>query len=178
MWGRKNAIDLTGRRFGRLVCVERAPNSSCGATMWICTCDCGNTVTVQYANLTRGATMSCGCLNREKRAERNYKHGGDVRGKQERLYRVWHGMWERCTKEHHISYQYYGANGVTVCDEWKEYQSFREWAMSNGYDPNAERGKCTLDRIDPTGNYEPANCRWTSMAEQNHNRRADHVRSA
>ena len=36
----------------------------------------------------------------------------------------------------------------------------------NGYNENAPKGECTIDRIDPFGNYEPSNCRWVSMAEQ------------
>ena len=45
--------------------------------------------------------------------------------------------------------------------------------IANGYDENAEYGKCTIDRIDPCGNYEPSNCRWVSMAEQNRNKRRE-----
>lgn len=165
-------IDLSGQRFGRLVAIERAPRSKCGATMWVCKCDCGNRVTVQYSNLKRGATQSCGCLNDEHRIN-NIKHGGNRRGKTERLYRVWRGMIERCTRPENISFRYYGQLGVTICNEWKEYAAFKKWALDAGYDPNAKRGECTLDRIDPFKNYCPDNCRWVSMEQQNKNRRAD-----
>lgn len=73
-------VNLSGQRFGRLVAVERAPRSKGGATMWACKCDCGNMVTVQYSNLKRGATQSCGCLNHENRVN-HIKHGGNRRGK-------------------------------------------------------------------------------------------------
>ena len=48
---------------------------------------------------------------------------------------------------------------------------FREWAKKSGYDPYAPRGKCTLDRINSFGNYEPSNCRWATVTEQNRNQR-------
>lgn len=139
--------------------------------MWLCKCDCGSIVSVQYSNLKRGATRSCGCLNKEKRESRNYKHGGSFRGKADRLYRVWRGMIGRCEDPKNNSYKHYGEKGVSVCDEWKNYKLFREWANDHGYDQNARRGECTLDRIDPFGNYEPDNCRWVSMKIQNNNRR-------
>jgi hypothetical protein len=44
--------------------------------------------------------------------------------------------------------------------------SFYNWSIRNGYSEDL-----TLDRIDPNGNYEPANCRWVTMKEQNRNRR-------
>lgn len=166
-----NSIDLSGQRFGRLVAVERTERSRCGATMWLCRCDCGNLVSVQYSNLKHGATKSCGCLNRENRENRNHKHGGSPRGKNERLYRVWRGMHERCENPHHISFKHYGAIGVTVCEEWGDYAEFRCWAIENGYDESAKRGECTLDRVDPFGNYCPENCRWVDMKTQSNNKR-------
>lgn len=168
-----NSVDLSGQRFGRLAAVERTGRSDCGATMWLCKCDCGNFVSVQYSNLKSGATKSCGCLNRENREKRNYKHGGSQRGKCERLYRVWRGMQERCKNPKNISYKHYGAVGVSVCEEWNDYAAFRSWAIENGYDSSAKRGECTLDRINPFGNYCPENCRWANMKTQSNNKRVN-----
>jgi hypothetical protein len=70
------------------------------------------------------------------------------------------------------SYRWYGAIGISVCDEWKDsFQAFQDWAMRAGYDPGAPRGKCTLVRIDPSGDYFPENCRWVDMHVQNSNKR-------
>lgn len=55
--------DLTGRRFGRLVCVEpteeRGPS---GGVVWRCHCDCGNDCLAVSTQLTSGYKKSCGCL--------------------------------------------------------------------------------------------------------------------
>lgn len=68
MAGRK-AIDLTGCQFGRLIALERSYKARCGATTWLCVCECGNMKRVHYSNLVTGKTKSCGCLNRERRVE-------------------------------------------------------------------------------------------------------------
>ena len=63
--------DLTGRRFGRLIVVERAPDrvvpSGQRKTMWWCKCDCGNTelVAIDAYSLTHQRTESCGCIQKE-----------------------------------------------------------------------------------------------------------------
>lgn len=72
--------DVTGKRFGRLVaisevgCVER---NGTRFPVWLCQCDCGNTIEIKLAYLRNG-TKSCGCLANEGRRKRNFK---DITGK-------------------------------------------------------------------------------------------------
>lgn len=95
--------------------------------------------------------------------------------KKERLYHVWLGMRNRCNNSRGQDYKYYGGRGIKVCSEWDDYLIFREWAYSSGYNPDAKVGKCTLDRIDTNGNYEPSNCRWVSIQEQQKNKRSPNM---
>ena len=77
-------------------------------------------------------------------------------------------MINRCTCECWRDYKNYGGRGITVCPEWKEsFESFRDWALANGYQDNL-----TLDRIEVNGNYEPSNCRWATVKQQANNTRS------
>lgn len=58
-------LDLTGKRFGRLLVVSQGQRTSHGRVTWVCLCDCGNTETVRSHSLTKGETQSCGCLANE-----------------------------------------------------------------------------------------------------------------
>lgn len=79
-------------------------------------------------------------------------------------------MKSRCFNPNYSEYKDYGGRGITVCDEWLEYDGFRKWALENGYDENAKRRECTLDRIDINGNYCPENCRFVDMYTQANNK--------
>ena len=68
-------------------------------------------------------------------------------------------MKHRCNNPNASGYKHYGGSGVRVCNEWQSFEAFKEWAYSNGYNPKAKRGACTIDRINPYGDYEPSNCR-------------------
>ena len=164
--------DLTGQRFGRLVVLSKTDKRANRCVVWHCICDCGNYADVSSRSLIGGKTKSCGCYMNECRGKSRTTHHMST----SKLYSVWNSMKGRCFCETDKSFAYYGGRGITVCDEWKnDFQAFYDWAIANGYDTNAKRGECTLDRIDNDGNYEPSNCRWVTNATQQNNKRNNHL---
>lgn len=76
-------------------------------------------------------------------------------------------MIDRCERPTCKDYKNYGERGIKVCREWKEsYLMFKKWSLENGYEE-----KLTIDRIDVDGDYNPDNCRWVTIQEQQRNRR-------
>lgn len=168
---------MVGRRFGRLVVIEQAESQMypCGASQrrWMCKCDCGNSAIVTTRALTSGDTRSCGCFKNEVTRGINLSHGKS----RTRLYEVWKQMKKRCENPSDISYKYYGALGVKVCDEWKaSYPAFERWMLEHGYDENAKRSESTIDRINPTMGYNPENCRVVDWYVQANNKRKNNAR--
>lgn len=162
------AKDIIGQRFGRYTVLERAGSDANRSAMWLCRCDCGNNRVIRGKDLKNGIIVSCGCYHRELVKDIFTTHNGS----RSRLYSVWDGMIQRCTNPKHTKYHSYGGRGITVCDEWRnDFQAFNEWAMANGYDENAPRGQCTIDRIDNDKGYSPDNCRWITHQEQQLNKR-------
>lgn len=75
-------------------------------------------------------------------------------------------MLDRCHSPNSASYADYGARGIRVCDRWRE--SFAAFLEDLGGE--IPRG-LSLDRIDPTGNYEPGNVRLATAIQQARNKR-------
>ena len=159
-----------GERFGRLVIIkETEPKifKTRKERQVLCRCDCGNTKTVSLYQLRTGRIISCGCYRKECAS---YTGKSCLKYNKEttrtRLYGIWQGMKCRCATKTSGSYERYGAKGVSVCDEWKkDFTSFYNWALSNGYSD-----ELTIDRIDYDGDYEPSNCRWADWIVQGNNR--------
>lgn len=160
-----NWKDISGKRFGKLTAIKRIGTKVRGnnhSALWICKCDCGNEKEITSADLFSGRVISCGCSKIEKAT----KHSGS----KDRLYKVWLAMKMRCCNQNEKYYKNYGGRGISVCNEWLDYEKFKEWALENGYDENADRYKYSIDRIDTNGNYEPSNCRWTTIDVQSRNK--------
>lgn len=134
--------------------------------IWLCNCDCGNIAEIRQSKLLSKTrpTLSCGCLRVKRLKEKHpaIKHGESHTS----LYNIWHGMKDRCHHTYGKKNIAYANKNINVCSEWEsDYTTFKEWALANGY----KKG-LSLDRIDPYGNYEPENCRFTDWQTQNNNR--------
>ena len=87
-----------------------------------------------------------------------------------KLYKTWANIKSRCYNPNKDTFSYYGGKSVTMCDEWKEnFLNFYNWSMEHGYQEGL-----TIDRINPKGDYEPSNCRWVTMKEQQNNKLNNH----
>lgn len=145
--------DLAGMKFHALTVLEKTEKrDSSGNVYWLCKCDCGNNTLVKSNSLISGHTKGCGC------------HITNMKGKYKRKTRLgntWQCMKQRCLNHKDKRYNKYGGRGITICDEWLDYDNFYEWAMANGYQDDL-----SIERIDVNGNYEPSNCTWITMRKQ------------
>lgn len=77
----------------------------------------------------------------------------------------WQSMWERCYLPNNQHYEYYGARGISVCQEWINFESYYNFWGNPPFEG------ATIGRINNDGNYEPNNCEWQTQAQQNNNTR-------
>ena len=102
-------------------------------------------------------TTSCGCFQSRRRT----KHGLAKTTE----HNVWAMMIQRCTNSKTNKYKNYGGRGITVCSRW--LRSFPAFYKDMGPRPHGS----TLDRIDNYKGYSKSNCRWSTIVDQNRNRR-------
>lgn len=159
-------IDRAGQVFGALTVVAhshsvyRSPRHG-SYQFWRCRCSCGAETVVPANNLTNGNTTSCGCRgSRRTLGERATRHGMSDTP----TFKSWQAMLDRCRYPSHVSWKWYGAKGVVVCERWHQFENFVA-------DMGARPSGASIDRIDPSGNYEPSNCRWADAKTQASNKR-------
>lgn len=150
--------DITGQRFGLLTVTRQVGNTSRGAALWECLCDCGNTTRAVGTDLRGGKYKGCGCVNDMRIAAQNWRHGlSDTR-----MHDIWQNMKRRCAD---VSNPHYGGKGIAVCPEWSDFIVFEKWARASGY-----TDEMTIERRNNDLGYTPDNCTWATRAAQAANR--------
>lgn len=158
----RRRIDIQGEQFGNITVLENAGVDNGGNSLWKCKCTCGREIIRSYSNIVRSAGVGCKECKNEYLRKTHYKHGDT----DTRLHNIWLHMRHRCQSTTDADYKNYGERGIAVCDEWQEYQAFKEWALSNGYADDL-----TIERVNVDDGYNPSNCKWIPKGEQTNNRR-------
>lgn len=166
--------ELVGQTIGNIEVLRyvESRRTASGHTRVIYECKCllcGNVFETRKDAITSGHTKSCGCVRE------NWMHSGECNRKhglsEDRAYWLWTKVKARCYRKTCREYKNYGGRGIKMCEEWLDPKNFVEWCYSHGYDKDAPKGECTIDRIDVDGDYCPENCRFITNLEQQNNKR-------
>lgn len=150
----------TGQIFGRLTAIERVDGER-----WKFRCQCGNEKVMYRRNVTRGASQSCGCLQRETTARVKTTHGHSKGRVITPEFQTYRSMMARCYRASNNRYCQYGERGIEVCERWRN--SFQTFLDDMGPRPSRLH---SLDRVDNDADYSPQNCRWATRRQQCRNR--------
>jgi hypothetical protein len=148
---------VLAQTFGRLTPISEVEQSADQSRQVRCRCQCGNVLIVRLTNLKRGGAKSCGC-----------SRGTHHRSKTKE-YRIWSALIARCTVPGSVNWLRYGAQGITVCDRWKN--SFVAFWEDMGPKPDG----MSLERINNRLGYSPENCKWATLHEQSRNTSRNHL---
>lgn len=146
-------IDLTGKRYGKLVVVELLPERTvCKTRVWLCKCDCGKTKAVRRSSLVAGMTKTCGCGAHPSRQENVNWRG------YEEMSLDFYTTLKRNAESRDLDFN------VTMKYLWDLYIAQNKKCNLSGLPIEFGRKRAStsvsVDRIDSTKGYVEGNVQW------------------
>lgn len=156
---------MIGNKYTKLTVTEQVTKSK-----WLCSCECGQQITLYKSQLDSGNNKSCGCLKREAIILRNTTHGMSERPE----YGNWKDMKKRCFNKNNKRYEDYAGRGISVHTDF--VNNFPAWLEEIGPKPQ-DGNKWSVGRIDNDGWYTYGNMEWQLDEEQarNHSMQANNT---
>lgn len=137
--------------YGYLTVVKDAGKDASGNRLVVCQCICGSKKTYRLSRLKSGRTLSCGCMRAALIAAKRQKHGASRPDDPfHDLYNYWKNVRNQPRFDHYVEVGLVGHDR-----QWDDWEKFKAWALSHGY----ERGK-RLVRVDLDKPFTPDNCLW------------------
>lgn len=156
-------IDMSGKKYGNLTAIKlvgyKASNNN---AVWNFVCDCGNELNTEGYSVRTGKITTCKECGRKRTRAASLKHGLSNTPE----FRAWAEIKSRCLNTKSTSYKNYCGRVIKICDRWID--SFENFLADMGIKPTKDH---SIDRINNQGNYEPDNCRWSTVLEQANNKR-------
>lgn len=90
----------------------------------------------------------------------------DGKGKNNKIYLLWKSIKHRCCNKKDKSYKNYGGRGITICEDWLNFDNFYNWLISSNYKEGLQ-----IDRINNDKGYSPENCHFVTCSENQRNKR-------
>ena len=159
----KRAKNLSGKKFQMITVLSFAGITTNRSACWNCICDCGKEFQATGSNLKK--QVSCGCEARKNKIISATTHGMTNTSE----FNIWLGIRKRCRSKNDKYYSRYGGRGIDVCDSW--FNSFEAFYADMGPRPQG----LSIDRVDNSKGYNPSNCRWASIRQQQRNKRSNNM---
>lgn len=147
-----NFTDWSGKRIGMVTVLGRIVDCRLHTTTYLLKCDCGTEFEQEISSIRRAKYKRCECGRQKHPLKSILLH-----------------MRDRCENHNNKSFQWYGAKGIKVCEEWKKFPiKFIKWSEENGWTDTKHSPRkqiLTIDRIDSSKDYCPENCQWITLSE-------------
>lgn len=160
----KNKI---GMKFDMLTIIGYGKRDKNNLMLYECQCECGNIKWYRLEDLKKlKHQKSCGCslIRINAKAKKEYRF------LEKEILSRYNGIKQRCYNENSKSYKWYGAKGITMCDEWLDYfDKFYDWCIENGFkkELHISKNELCIDKGIEPHIYSPETCKFVTIEENN-----------